>query len=80
MAGDEAYGSDPRLAALLGIGPRRMHHLAAGLPRAAWQRVSAGAGAKGHRYYDRAWMPLSAHVDAHAGHHWLLIRSSPVHR
>ncbi|SCG43637.1 SRSO17 transposase [Micromonospora inositola] len=93
VAGDEAYGGDPRLAAALrghrlgyvlavacshqvitGIGSRRVDHLAAGLTRTAWQRVSAGAGAKGHRYYDWAWMPLPAHADAHAGHHWLLIR------
>ena len=27
------------------------------LPRRAWQRLSAGAGAKGQRYYDWAWSP-----------------------
>ena len=34
--------------------PRRQ--LAARLPRRAWQRYSAGEGAKGHRYYDWAWL------------------------
>ena len=59
---------------LTGIGRQRVDHLAAGLTRGAWQRVSAGTGAKGHRYYDWAWTALPTHVDAHAGHHWLLIR------
>jgi SRSO17 transposase len=45
--------------------------IAARLPRAAWQRYSAGAGAKGHRYYDWAWLAAGP---ARPGHHWLLIR------
>jgi hypothetical protein len=48
--------------------------LAAGLPASAWQRKSAGRGAKGHRYYDWSFTALPAHHDAHGGHHWLLIR------
>lgn len=93
VAGDEAYGGDPRLAARLralrlgyvlavacshrvttGIGVYRVDALAAGLPAAAWQRVSAGRGAKGHRYYDWSFTALPAHHDEHGGHHWLLIR------
>jgi len=93
VAGDEAYGGDPRLAARLrvlglgyvlavacshqvrtGIGTVRVDDLAPALPRSAWQRVSAGAGAKGHRYYDWAWTCLPEHLDDHGGHHWLLIR------
>ncbi|MGN9779581.1 hypothetical protein ACTMS0_28075 [Micromonospora sp. H33] len=35
-----------------GIGAYRVDLLAAGLPATAWQRMSAGPGAKGHRYYD----------------------------
>jgi hypothetical protein len=50
-------------------GPRR-DALAASVPRGAWQRLSAGRGAKGQRYYDRAWITLTR---PH-GHHWLLIR------
>jgi SRSO17 transposase len=47
--------------------------VAAGLPRRAWQRYSAGAGAKGHRYYDWAWAVIDPR---RPGHHWLLIRRS----
>jgi SRSO17 transposase len=32
--------------------------IAACLPRRAWQRYSAGEGAKGHRYYDWAWVAI----------------------
>ena len=36
----------------------RADELAARLPRRAWQRLSAGAGAKGQRWYDWAWITL----------------------
>ncbi|WP_410818089.1 IS701 family transposase [Micromonospora sp. 050-3] len=52
----------------------RVDALAAGLPATAWQRVSAGRGAKGHRYYDWSFTALPHAPDAHGGHHWLLIR------
>ena len=39
-----------------GAGSCRAGQIAARLPRRAWQRYSAGAGAKGHRYYDWAWI------------------------
>jgi SRSO17 transposase len=45
--------------------------LAARLPRRAWQRYSAGQGAKGHRYYDWAWLAIDP---ARAGQRHLLIR------
>jgi SRSO17 transposase len=45
--------------------------IAARLPRAAWQRYSAGSGAKGHRYYDWAWLAIDP---GRPGHRWLLIR------
>jgi SRSO17 transposase len=35
-------------------GTCQARQIAARLPRRAWQRYSAGAGAKGHRYYDWA--------------------------
>ena len=62
-------------------GPIRADALAAALPRRAWQRLSAGPGAKGQRYYDWAWLelpaPSSASTDAAgAGCWWLLIRRS----
>ena len=45
--------------------------IAARLPRRAWQRYSAGEGAKGHRYYDWAWLAIDP---GRPGHRWLLIR------
>src|SRR4051812_9775198 len=41
-------------------GPIRADVLAAALPAWAWQRLSAGAGAKGQRYYDWACIDLPA--------------------
>jgi len=49
----------------------RADELAARLPRRAWQKLSAGTGAKGHRYYDWAWITIA---DASPGCRWLLIR------
>ena len=49
----------------------RADKLAARLPGRAWQRLSAGKGAKGHRYYDWAWITIS---DPAPGCRWLLIR------
>jgi SRSO17 transposase len=43
------------------------------VPRRAWQRYSAGAGAKGHRWYDWAWASIDA---GRPGCRWLLIRRS----
>jgi SRSO17 transposase len=45
--------------------------IAARLPARAWQRCSAGEGAKGHRYYDWAWISIEP---GRPGHRWLLIR------
>jgi SRSO17 transposase len=62
-------------------GPMRADVLAAALPRRAWQRLSAGAGAKGQRYYDWAWLELPAPSPAGADDcgtegWWLLVRRS----
>ena len=38
----------------------RADALASRLPRRAWQRLSAGKGAKGHRYYDWAWATIGS--------------------
>jgi SRSO17 transposase len=54
-------------------GPRRVRTIAAVLPCRAWQRYSAGEGAKGHRYYDWAWLAIDP---GKPGHHHLLIRRS----
>jgi SRSO17 transposase len=93
VAGDEAYGGDPQLAAALrshrlgyvlavacshraptGLGVQRADQIAAGLPKQAWQRLSAGTGAKGFRYYDWAFIALPLAADADRGHHSVLIR------
>jgi SRSO17 transposase len=52
----------------------RADELAARLPERAWQRLSAGKGAKGQRYYDWAWAEVSS---GEAGYRWLLIRRHP---
>ena len=52
----------------------RADRLAARLPRRAWQRLSAGQGARGHRYHDWAWISIS---DPGPGYRWLLIRRTP---
>ena len=49
----------------------RADELAARLPRRAWQQLSAGDGAKGHRWYDWAWVTIS---NPGPGHRYLLIR------
>jgi SRSO17 transposase len=48
--------------------------LDAGVPARAWQCVSAGTGAKGHRYYDWAFIRLDPSDPARGGQHWLMIR------
>jgi SRSO17 transposase len=57
-----------------GLGIQRADQIAASLPKQAWQRISAGTGAKGFRYYDWAFITLPHATDQHEGHHWLLIR------
>jgi SRSO17 transposase len=46
------------------------------VPARAWQRVSAGRGAKGHRFYDWAFVQLDPgdHDADDPGQRWLLIR------
>src|SRR4051794_27848500 len=58
-------------------GPIRADALAAAVPRRAWQRLSAGPGGKGQRYYDWACLELPApDQGASTGCWWLLIRRS----
>jgi SRSO17 transposase len=52
-------------------GALRADTLAARLPPRAWQRISAGHGAKGHRYHDWAWISIDPGLP---GHRHLLIR------
>ena len=72
-----AIGCDRRVRTH--AGPLRADELTAGLPRRAWQRLSAGAGAKGQRYYDWAWVTLTPPTntptdDADTACWWLLVR------
>ncbi|WP_445283822.1 IS701 family transposase [Streptomyces sp. DSM 118148] len=56
--------------------PVRADTVAGRLPEAAWHRQSAGAGAKGPRYYDWAWIGIGiGNSDRH-----LLIRRNPTTR
>jgi SRSO17 transposase len=56
-------------------GTRRADELVARLPKRAWQRLSAGKGAKGHRFYDWAWITIVDTGDnASEGYRWLLVR------
>jgi hypothetical protein len=65
-----------------GIGTRRAIDLAVRLPASAWQRISAGAGAKGPRWYDWALIEVSdpaltssdTSTSPAQGADWLLIR------
>ncbi|SFT00383.1 IS701 family transposase [Saccharopolyspora flava] len=66
-----AIGCDRRVATAAGT--FRPDELAARLPKHAWQRLPAGAGAKGHRYYDWALIDVDPEATP-AGHRWLLIR------
>jgi len=64
---DVAFTTKPALAAVMigaakdhnvttGAGKFRADAIAARLPRASWQSLSAGPGLKGHRWYDWAWV------------------------
>lgn len=57
-----------------GTGTHRADELVARLPKRAWQRLSAGEGAKGHRFYDWAWISFTSGGDEPVGHRWLLAR------
>jgi SRSO17 transposase len=46
------------------------------VPARAWQCVSSGKGAKGHRYYDWAFIRLDPSGPTHSGQHWLMVRRS----
>jgi SRSO17 transposase len=74
-----AIGCDRRVPTP--AGPVRADVFVAGLPRCAWQQLSAGSGAKGERCYDWAWITLSPenagsgdNRDEDTGCWWLLVR------
>jgi SRSO17 transposase len=45
-------------------------------PAQAWQRLSAGAGSQGPRWYDWGWMPMAWRLRPAGMAHWLLARRS----
>lgn len=70
---------------------KRADELVAGLPKHAWQQISAGAGSKGQRLYDWAWIaikpepvkatmtePRLAAAKPLTGCWWLLVRRNPT--
>jgi SRSO17 transposase len=57
------------------LGQHAAATLAKALPATAWQRLSAGAGAKGERLYDWARVRLTR-LQAPPWEHWLLVRRS----
>jgi SRSO17 transposase len=59
----------------LGWRQRRVNTLLAGVPADGWTRLSAGAGAKGPRWYDWRWLPLAEPVNP-TWRRWLLVRRS----
>lgn len=68
-----AVASNTRVTTTAGTFPAA--DLARQLPRRAWHRRSCGAGAKGHRDYQWAWLDTTD--QAVPGCHWLLIRRNP---
>jgi SRSO17 transposase len=55
-------------------GPMPAEECAKLAPKRSWQRLSAGRGSKGERYYDWLWCDLVGEGDDDKGHHWLLVR------
>ena len=66
-----AVSSTHRAATHAGTFPAKV--LATRIPKRAWQRLSAGAGAKGERFYDWAQVDIIGPA-GRSGHWWLLVR------
>jgi SRSO17 transposase len=69
-----AVAKNHRVVATAVEGPVRADRLAAALPARAWNRISAGAGSKGERDHDWAWITITPPVGEAAGCHSLLVR------
>jgi hypothetical protein len=65
-----AVACDHRVA--FGGASRPADALLGKVPARAWQCVSAGKGAKGHRLYERAFLRLDAAPGGQPGQHWLM--------
>jgi SRSO17 transposase len=71
-----AVARNHRVTACEAIGPQRADQVADTLSTQAWNRYSAGDGAKGPREYDWAWVTITPPDGEQVGHHALLIRRS----
>jgi SRSO17 transposase len=69
-----AVAKSHRVTARVADGSVRADRLADGLPARAWNRISAGAGSKGERNYDWAWIAITPPAGEAAGCHSLLVR------
>jgi len=67
-----AVACDHRVRTARGV--ERADHLLSRLPKRCWQRLSAGQGAKGHRFYDWAWITIHDTDTDTPGCRWLLVR------
>lgn len=54
----------------------KAEQVVAAWPADVWQRLSAGEGSQGPRWYDWAWMPMSWRLHPDGLAHWLLARRS----
>src|ERR671927_731595 len=72
-----AIRGNERLWSVLGerLGQHTAARLTQALPKGAWQRLSAGAGSKGERFYDWARVRLTR-LQQPPWDHWLLVRRS----
>src|SRR3954469_1810188 len=72
-----AIRSNEKLWSQLGgrLGQHTAAELTQALPKNAWQRLSAGAGSKGERFYDWARLRLTR-LQQPPWEHWLLVRRS----
>jgi SRSO17 transposase len=69
-----AVAKNHRVTARAVDGPLRADRLADALPRQAWNRISAGAGSKGERDYDWAWIAIIPPAGEADGSHSLVVR------
>jgi SRSO17 transposase len=74
-----AVAKSHRVTACPAIGPQRVDQVTAMLTARAWNRYSAGDGAKGLREYEWACVSITPPDDEQDGHHWLLVRRSLTH-
>jgi len=80
VTGDTVYGGEPYVLAVpmnqrVGL-THRADSVVASWPAEKWQRLSAGEGSQGPRYYDWAWQSLDFRWTEPGWKQWLLARRS----